>query len=55
LVGRSFDATTKSTSILSPSLYSSLTCVPDLNADLEWVCVLPSSKGNITKWGVTRQ
>lgn len=54
-VGHNSDATSKSTSILSPSLYSSLTCLLDLNVDPEWVCVLFSSKSNLTKWGIIRQ
>ncbi len=55
LVGYNYDATMKSTSILSTLLYSSLPCVLNSNANPEWVCVLHGSKGNTTKWGIIRQ
>lgn len=32
---------------------TSLPYVPDLDANLEWACILPKSKGSITKCGIT--
>ncbi len=53
LVGRGSSVTIESTSILLPSLYSSLFCKLDSNAYLKRVCDLSGSKGNITKGGIT--
>lgn len=52
-VGRGSNVTIESTSILPPSLCSSLFCELDLNAYLKRVCALSGSKGSITKCGIT--
>jgi hypothetical protein len=55
LVGHNYGATTKSTPILPPLVCSSLSCVLDLDVDIEWACALSESKGGITKCGIICQ
>jgi len=52
LVGCDSNATTESSSIYSPSFYSSLLCILDSDANPNWTCVLLKLKSDITRCGI---